>query len=50
MPFISSVQGWTTQPSIIELENILCNHEALMKQMSGKQSSEDVIFTKEKPK
>ena len=26
MPFISLVQGWVSQPSIIELENPLSNH------------------------
>lgn len=50
IPFISSVQGWTTQPSIIELENLLSNKEALMRQMSGKHRSEDVLFIKEKNK
>ena len=35
MPFISSVQGWADKPSIIDLENILSNHEALVKQMSS---------------
>ena len=35
MPFISSVQGWVDQPSIIDLENLLSNQEALVKQMSN---------------
>ncbi|XP_073158632.1 uncharacterized protein [Henckelia pumila] len=55
MPFISSIQGWTNQPTIIELENLLSNQEALIKQMSGssKQSfsrQEDVLYTKDKAK
>nr|DAD29955.1 TPA_asm: hypothetical protein HUJ06_031423 [Nelumbo nucifera] len=33
MPFISSIQGWAKQPSIIELENLLFNQEALKEQM-----------------
>ena len=40
MPFISSVQGWVNQPSIIKLENLLSNQEAMMKQMSKKSSSQ----------
>ena len=39
MPFISSVQGWANQSSVVELENLLSNHEALVKQMSRKSSS-----------
>ena len=35
MPFISSIQGWAKQPSIIELENLLSNQEALEKQMAN---------------
>ncbi|KAA8540328.1 hypothetical protein F0562_024753 [Nyssa sinensis] len=55
MPFISSIQGWANQPSIIELENLLSNQEALMKQMasSNKQSPsqvEDALYTKDKAK
>ncbi|KAA8532301.1 hypothetical protein F0562_032334 [Nyssa sinensis] len=55
MPFISSIQGWANQPSIIELENLLLNREALMKQMasSNKQSPsqvEDAFYTKDKAK
>lgn len=52
MPFISSIQGWATQPSIIELENLLSNQEALVKQMTSndKQSLsqvEDALYTKD---
>ena len=35
MPFISSVQGWANQPSVIDLENLLSNQEALVKQMTS---------------
>lgn len=49
MPFISSIQGWVKQPSIIELENLLSNQEALVKQMSEKSTSnvEDALLVKE---
>ncbi|KAH6807330.1 hypothetical protein C2S51_028438 [Perilla frutescens var. frutescens] len=55
MPFISSIQGWATQTSIIELENLLSNQEALVKQMVGvnKQSAspvEDALYAKDKGK
>nr|GMD12565.1 Integrase, catalytic core [Ipomoea batatas] len=50
MSFISSIQGWATQPSIVELENLLANQEALVLQMIGddKQSFpqvENVVYT-----
>ncbi|KAG6424918.1 hypothetical protein SASPL_115341 [Salvia splendens] len=53
MPFISSIQGWVNQPSIIELENLLSNQEALVKQIIGgnRQSSsrvEEVLYAKDK--
>ncbi|KAH7843402.1 hypothetical protein Vadar_016136 [Vaccinium darrowii] len=35
MPFLTSIQGWATQPTIIELENLLSNQEALAKQMAS---------------
>lgn len=49
MPFISSIQGWVKQPSIIELENLLSNQEALVKQMSEKSTSnvEDALLVRE---
>ena len=49
MPFISSVQGWANQPSIVELDNLLSNQEALVKQMSSKSSSsqeDNVLYTR----
>lgn len=49
MPFISSVQGWPVQPSIIELGNLLSNQEALVKQMSSRNHSQggDVLYTQD---
>ncbi|KAJ7973689.1 Retrovirus-related Pol polyprotein from transposon TNT 1-94 [Quillaja saponaria] len=52
MPFITSVQGWATQPSIAEFENLLSNQESLVKQMAGVNVSrtDDVFFSKWKGK
>ncbi|XP_071729425.1 uncharacterized protein [Rutidosis leptorrhynchoides] len=33
--FVAAVQGWQTQPSIVEFENILAAQEALTKHMGG---------------
>ncbi|KAL9256690.1 Retrovirus-related Pol polyprotein from transposon TNT 1-94-like protein [Drosera capensis] len=33
-PFVTSIQGWATQPFVEELENLLSNQEALAKQLS----------------
>ena len=33
--FVLAVQGWPVQPSLVELENLLTNQEALVKQMVG---------------
>ncbi|KAL8153640.1 hypothetical protein V2J09_011400 [Rumex salicifolius] len=33
--FITAIQGWPTQPSLLELENLLVNQETLAKQMVG---------------
>ncbi|KAH7837958.1 hypothetical protein Vadar_020102 [Vaccinium darrowii] len=35
MPSLTSIQGWATKPTIIELENLLSNQEALAKQMAS---------------
>ncbi|KAJ0017114.1 hypothetical protein Pint_11129 [Pistacia integerrima] len=32
-PFVTSIQEWSQQPSVEELENLLSNQEALAKQM-----------------
>ncbi|KAG8364043.1 hypothetical protein BUALT_Bualt19G0085100 [Buddleja alternifolia] len=53
MPFITSVQGWANQSSILELENLLTNQEALARQMAGvhiSSGSDDVLFSKGKRK
>ena len=50
MPFVSSIQGWTNQPSFIELENLLSNQDTLIKQMINNNElspkSEDVLHVK----
>ena len=33
-PFLTSIQGWANQSSIVELENLLTNQEALAMQMA----------------
>ena len=33
--FIAAIQGWPTQPSLLQLENLLADQEALAKQMAG---------------
>ena len=35
MPFVCLIQGWANQPRVIELENLLFNQEALIKQMTS---------------
>ena len=30
--FITAIQGWSTQPSLIDLENLLADQEAMAKQ------------------
>ncbi|KAJ0046528.1 hypothetical protein Pint_04325 [Pistacia integerrima] len=48
-PFVTSIQGWSQQPSIEELENFLSNKEALAKQMEKVFESDAVLFSKGKP-
>lgn len=54
MPFISSIQGWADQPSIIELKNLLSNQEALVKQMTSNNKAfsptENVLYTNDHKK
>lgn len=33
--FVAAIQGWQTQPSLVEFENLLASQEALAKQMGG---------------
>ncbi|KAK3001904.1 LOW QUALITY PROTEIN: hypothetical protein RJ639_022194 [Escallonia herrerae] len=47
-PFVTSIQGWSTQPSVEELENLLSNQEALAKQMAKSFENDDVLFSKGK--
>ena len=50
MPFISSNLGWATQPTIIELKNLLSNQEALTKQstnLNNHEFKENVLYFKE---
>lgn len=47
-PFVTSIQGWPTQPSVEELENLLSNQEALAKQMMKNLEADSVLFSKGK--
>lgn len=51
MLFISSIQGWAIQPTIVELEDLLSNQEALAKQMGDNSKhapqSEKVLYAKD---
>ena len=51
MPFVSSIQGWANQPIVIEVDNLLSNQEALIKQMTSSNEfspkSEDVLYVKD---
>lgn len=49
-PFVTSIQGWSKQPSVEELENLLSNQEALAKQMAKSFESDVVLFSKDKNK
>ena len=33
VPFVTSIQGWAVQPSLVEFENLLAGQESLAKQM-----------------
>lgn len=54
MPFVSSIQGWVNQPSIFELENLISNQEALVKQATSNKHSypqtEDALYMKDQRK
>ena len=45
--FITAVQGWPVQPSLVELENLLADQEAMVKQMVGVslKSEEEALFS-----
>ncbi|KAM1753694.1 hypothetical protein ACFX12_006250 [Malus domestica] len=48
--FVAVVQGWPTQPSFVEFENLFADQEALAKQMGGVSSrgEEEAFYTKSK--
>ncbi|KAE8667231.1 tir-nbs resistance protein [Hibiscus syriacus] len=45
--FVAAVQGWPTQPSLIEFENLLADQEAMAKQMGGVslKGEEEALYT-----
>ena len=46
--FITAIQGWATQPTLLELENLLASQEALAKQLAGlrvKHEEEKVLYS-----
>ena len=45
--FIAAVQGWPTQPSLVEFENLLAGQEAMVKQMGGVslKGEEEALYT-----
>ncbi|KAE8675430.1 putative RING/U-box superfamily protein [Hibiscus syriacus] len=45
--FVAVVQGWPTQPSLVELENLLAGQEAMTKQMGGVslKGEEEALYT-----
>ncbi|KAE8676544.1 hypothetical protein F3Y22_tig00111584pilonHSYRG00119 [Hibiscus syriacus] len=45
--FIAAVQGWPTQPSLVEFENLLAGQEAMAKQMGGVslKGEEEALYT-----
>ncbi|KAK2998581.1 hypothetical protein RJ639_023105 [Escallonia herrerae] len=44
--FITAIQGWPSQPSLLELESLLANQESLAKQMAGLsvKDNEEALF------
>lgn len=47
---ITATRGWVKEPTLIELENLLANQEALNKQISGVtiKNDEKALFSKKK--
>ncbi|KAE8669328.1 tir-nbs resistance protein [Hibiscus syriacus] len=45
--FVAAVQGWPTQPSLVEFENLLAGQEAMVKQMGGVslKGEEEALYT-----
>ncbi|KAL4621447.1 hypothetical protein ACB092_06G228200 [Castanea dentata] len=53
--FVVAIQGWSVQPSLVQLENLLSDQEALIKQMAvvSLKSEEEAVFSsqyKDRPK
>nr|XP_008373791.1 uncharacterized protein LOC103437112 [Malus domestica] len=48
--FVAAVQGWPTQPSLVEFENLLADQEALAKQIGevSSRGEEEALYTKSK--
>ena len=44
--FVTVIQGWQNQPSLVEFENVLAGQEALAKQMGGTsvKSEEEALY------
>ena len=47
--FIVAIQGWPTQPSLVEFENLVASQEAMTKQMGGitLKGEEEAFYTSE---
>uniref|UniRef100_A0A2N9IT58 Integrase catalytic domain-containing protein n=1 Tax=Fagus sylvatica TaxID=28930 RepID=A0A2N9IT58_FAGSY len=45
--FVTAIQGWPTQPSLVEFENLLAHQEAMAKQMGGVslKGEEEALYT-----
>ena len=45
--FVTAIQGWSTQPSLVEFENLLAGQEAMAKQMGGVslKGEEEALYT-----
>ncbi|KAM1879682.1 hypothetical protein ACFX14_041524 [Malus domestica] len=45
--FIAAIQGWPTQPSLVEFENLLAGQEAMAKKMGGVslKGEEEALYT-----
>ena len=48
--FVAAVQGWSTQPSLVEFENLLADQKALAKQMGwvSSRGEEEALYTESK--
>ncbi|XP_077217868.1 uncharacterized protein LOC143852370 [Tasmannia lanceolata] len=51
IPYVTSIQGWDRQPSLVEFENLLASQESLARQMTGcsiSGSEEEALFSSNK--